>query len=311
VTTVEAARPPEPPGPLAWIQKNLFSTWYNSLLTLVSLAVIIWAAVSFLRWAFTTANWEPVTRYLMLYLVGQYPRSDLWRLGLGLAMISLLFGISWRLWGGAMRMFTWVHAILLLGVALWPAAAEAVTTDIRIFLFANLGLIVIGFILGGARFLNGRVVLIAWLIALALTLVLLHGLPGAGWLPVIPTTVWGGLMVTLILAVGGIVLSFPIGVLLALGRRSTLPVVSLSSAVFIEVIRGLPLVGVLFLASLLVPLFLPTEVRVDRLLRALVGITIFTAAYMAENVRGGLAAVPSGQEEAARALGLTASKRPS
>jgi general L-amino acid transport system permease protein len=113
--------------------------------------------------------------------------------------------------------------------------------------------------------------LAAWLIVLALTLVLLHGVPGASWLPVIPTTVWGGLMVTLILAVGGIALSFPIGVLLALGRRSSLPVVSLSSAVFIEVIRGLPLVGVLFLASLLVPLFLPPEVRVDRLLRALVG----------------------------------------
>jgi general L-amino acid transport system permease protein len=111
-------------------------------------------------------------------------------------------------------------------------------------------------------------------------------------------------MVTLILAVGGILLSFPIGVFLALGRRSSLPVVSVSSAVFIEVIRGIPLVGILFLASLLVPLFLPPEVRVDRLLRALVGITIFTSAYMAENVRGGLAAVPPGQEEAARALGL-------
>jgi general L-amino acid transport system permease protein len=201
-------------------------------------------------------------------------------------------------------MFAWVHAILLLGVAVWPPEAEAVTIEMRIFMLANLALIGIGFITGGARYLTGRVVLIAWLIALSIALLLLHGLPGASWLPVIPTSVWGGLMVTLILAVGGIALSFPLGILLALGRRSSLPVVSISCAIFIEVIRGTPLVGILFLASLLVPLFLPPDVRVDRLLRALVGITIFTSAYMAENVRGGLAAVPPGQEEAAKALGL-------
>jgi general L-amino acid transport system permease protein len=304
LTTVESARPPDPPGILEWIRRNLFSTWYNSLLTLVVLAVILWVGASFIRWALTIANWEPVTRFLLLYLVGQYPRGDLWRLGIGLSLISFLFGVSWRQWGGAARMFAWVHAVFLLGVALWPPAAEAVTMEMRIFMLANLALIGIGFFAGAASFLTGRVVLIAWLIALSLALVLMHGLPGANWLPVIPTTVWGGLMVTLLLAVGGIVLSFPLGVLLALGRRSSLPVVSVSSAVFIEVIRGTPLVGILFLASLLVPLFLPPEVRVDRLLRALVGITIFTSAYMAENVRGGLAAVPPGQEDAARALGL-------
>jgi general L-amino acid transport system permease protein len=108
----------------------------------------------------------------------------------------------------------------------------------------------------------------------------------------------------LLLSVGGITLSFPIGVLLALGRRSSLPVVRILSTVFIEVVRGVPLIGILFLSSLILPLFLPTHIRVDRLLRALIGMTLFSAAYMAENVRGGLAAVPEGQVEAAKALGL-------
>ncbi|MEJ2601470.1 MAG: ABC transporter permease subunit, partial [Anaerolineales bacterium] len=108
----------------------------------------------------------------------------------------------------------------------------------------------------------------------------------------------------MILAIGGITLSFPIGVLLALGRRSSLPVLSVISTVLIEVVRGVPLIGILTLFSIILPLFLPPEVRIDRLLRALVGMTIFSAAYMAENVRGGLAAVPDGQIEAAKALGL-------
>ena len=120
---------------------------------------------------------------------------------------------------------------------------------------------------------------------------------------VVSTTLWGGLLVTLLLAVGGITLSFPIGVILALGRQSNLPVFRWICTIIIEVVRGVPLIGLLFLSSLIVPLFLPPEIRIDRLLRALLGMIIFSAAYMAENVRGGLAAVPSGQVEAAKALG--------
>jgi general L-amino acid transport system permease protein len=115
---------------------------------------------------------------------------------------------------------------------------------------------------------------------------------------------WGGLIVTAILAIGGILISFPFGVLLALGRRSTLPVVSAFSTAFIELIRGVPLISILFLFSLIVPLFLPANMRFDRMLRALVGMIVFSAAYTAENVRGGLQAIPSGQYEAAYAIGL-------
>jgi general L-amino acid transport system permease protein len=120
----------------------------------------------------------------------------------------------------------------------------------------------------------------------------------------VQTTAWGGLLVTLLLAIGGIVLSFPIGVLLALGRRSSLPVVKLFSIFFIEVVRGVPLVTILFMFSVILVLFLPAESRIDRLVRALMATVVFSAAYTAENVRGGLQAIPAGQVEAAKAVGL-------
>jgi general L-amino acid transport system permease protein len=133
---------------------------------------------------------------------------------------------------------------------------------------------------------------------------LLSGL-GTVQVPTVTTSLWGGLLLTFLLAIVGIVLSFPFGVLLALGRRSTLPAIRVLSTVYIEVIRGVPLITILFMADIMLPLFLPGEVRVDRVLRAMGGITLFSAAYVAENVRGGLQAIPSGQGEAASALGLS------
>jgi len=146
---------------------------------------------------------------------------------------------------------------------------------------------------------------VLWLfVSVIITLVLLPGYENSKILPSVATTAWGGLLMTLLLAVGGIVLSFPIGVLLALGRRSSLPVVKVFSIFFIETIRGVPLVTILFMFSVILALFLPAESRIDRILRALMGMVIFSAAYTAENVRGGLQAIPPGQVEAARALGL-------
>jgi general L-amino acid transport system permease protein len=158
----------------------------------------------------------------------------------------------------------------------------------------------LGYLLLRGRRGWGRWVTLAWLLVFSLTLFILRGVPGA----VIGTDRWGGLLLTFLLSIVGIVFSFPLGVLLALGRRSKLPVVSLFSTLYIEIVRGVPLVTVLFMAQIMVPLFLPAEIRLDRILRAMAGITLFAAAYMAENVRGGLQAVPSGQVEAAHALGL-------
>lgn len=130
---------------------------------------------------------------------------------------------------------------------------------------------------------------------------LLHG--GFG-LEVVDTPLWGGLMVTLVLSFVGIAVSLPCGILLALGRRSKMPVIRMLCVTFIEVIRGVPLITVLFMASVMLPLFLPTGWNVDKLLRALIGVSIFTSAYMAEVIRGGLQAIPKGQFEGADSLGL-------
>jgi general L-amino acid transport system permease protein len=129
-------------------------------------------------------------------------------------------------------------------------------------------------------------------------------LTGGFGLEVVPTYRWGGLLLTLVVAVTGIVLSLPLGVLLALGRRSNLPVVRIASVAFIEFWRGVPLVTVLFMGAYMLPLFAPEGVTVDKLLRALLAVALFNSAYMAEVVRGGLQAIPKGQHEAASALGL-------
>jgi general L-amino acid transport system permease protein len=132
-------------------------------------------------------------------------------------------------------------------------------------------------------------------------LLLLGGVFG---LPFVETRLWGGLLVTLVVAITGIVASLPLGILLALGRRSNLPIVRAFSVAFIEFWRGVPLITVLFFAAYMLPLFLPGDWTIDALLRALIGVAVFSAAYMAEVIRGGLQAIPKGQYEGAMALGL-------
>eukprot|EP01037_Dinobryon_pediforme_P029255 gene29255-32825_t len=124
-------------------------------------------------------------------------------------------------------------------------------------------------------------------------------------LPVVEAQLWGGLLITLIVAVTGIVASFPLGLLLALGRRSKLPLIQSLSVIYIELWRGVPLITVLFMANFMLPLFVSEEFTPDRLVRPLIGVTLFTAAYMAESVRAGLQALPRGQYEGAMALGLS------
>src|SRR5256886_1310485 len=126
-----------------------------------------------------------------------------------------------------------------------------------------------------------------------------------GGFPIVDTRLWGGLLVTLVVAVTGIVASMPVGIALALGRRSSIPLIRIFSIAFIEFWRGVPLITVLFFATYMLPLFVPTGFTIDGLMRALIGIALFTGAYQAENIRGGLAAIPRGQGEAASALGLS------
>jgi general L-amino acid transport system permease protein len=147
-----------------------------------------------------------------------------------------------------------------------------------------------------------RMTLALWLVCMAAVLGLMSG--GILGMASVPTTSWGGIVITLLLTISAIGLGFPIAVVLALGRRSPMKVVSLISISVVEIIRGLPLLSLLFIASILLPLMLPDGVAIDKLLRAMVALTLFSAVYLAEVLRGGLQGVPAGQAEAAHALGL-------
>lgn len=303
--TAESIAPPASPGLLEWLRKNLFSTWYNSLLTIFGGTLVFFSLASIITWVFFSADWRPVTVAPLLYLVGQYPREELWRVGVSLLMITFLVGMSWGVWKRYVRIFAIFLAILMAVLAVFPLETTTITLQIRLFMLVNSLVIYLGYLVGKRSSVRGSLVATLWLVSfLVIPLVILSGFNNSTLLPKVPTTVWGGLLITILLSVGGIVLSFPLGVLLALGRRSSLPVVKWFSITFIEVVRGVPLVTILFMFSIILALFLPAESRIDRVIRALIGIVIFSAAYTAENVRGGLQAIPPGQTEAAKALGL-------
>ncbi len=300
----EMQRPTQQLRPLVWVRKNLFNTWYNALLTILVLWALARIVPGALRWALG-ANLAPILTSPILYFVGQYPSSELWRVGVGLLLVSLSFGLSWGAWGGLTRTFAMVLMAGYALAALLPVSLDSIALTTRLFLAANIAVVIGGMALGRKTGLGTtRWVLALGLLSFIAIIALLRGAAGNEALPVVQTTRWGGLMLNLMVAAVGIVASFPLGVLLALGRRSELPVVRFFSTAFIELVRGVPLITILFMGSLLLPLFLPENIRIDRVIRAILGITLFTAAYMAENIRGGLQAIPEGQYEAAKAIGL-------
>jgi general L-amino acid transport system permease protein len=301
MTTETLAPPSTDLRPAAWLRKNLFSGVVSSVVTILIVAALVWLAVNIGQWAVTEARWEVVTRNLRLFLIGQYPADQAWRLWLSMLILSVLAGISAGIFGHTIR----VLAVSVSAIQALLAAVMLVSTVgplITIGMLANAALVWVGWVIGLRRLVPRRAVVIAWLISIPVIYMLISGF--ATQIPDVSTNLWGGLLLTMLLALVGILLSFPLGVLLALGRRSTLPAIRIVSTAYIEIIRGVPLVTILFMADVMLPFFLPGEVRIDRVVRAMGGITIFSAAYVAENVRGGLQAIPTGQIEAAQALGL-------
>jgi general L-amino acid transport system permease protein len=287
---------------IGWSRHNLFSTWYNGLLTVFGLLLSVWAIRGFLIWAFTEAQWEVIPTNLRLFLVGQYPAEQLWRIWIGLFLLAALIGISWGIWGRQLGFFGLILFAAPLLLAILPFSLEA---RLRLIGLSLLGLA--GW--AAARFKPAafsKTAIFAWILIFPLFILIVNGVTGeTGRLPRVPTNFWGGLLLTFMLTVVGIVVSFPIGILLALGRRSKLAVMHLFCIAYIELVRGVPLITLLFMAQLMLPLFLPSNITIDRVVRATVGIILFSAAYLAENVRGGLQTIPKGQYEAAYALGLS------
>ena len=303
--TAEVLAPPSTTlTPAAWLRRNLFSSVPNALVTLLLGALLVWLAVNVGQWAVTEARWEVVTRNLRLLLIGQYPADQAWRLWASLLLLSVLSGLSAGVFGHTTRVLavslSAIQALLAAMLLLSPANGW-----ITAGMLANAALVWAGMVVGYRQLVPRRALVIAWLASIPVMYVLVSGI-GVAPLPSVTSNVWGGLLLTVLLAVVGIVLSFPLGVLLALGRRSTLPAVRIVSTAYIELIRGVPLVTILFMADIMLPFFLPGEIRIDRVTRAMGGITLFSAAYVAENVRGGLQSIPSGQVEAAQAIGLRA-----
>ncbi|MGH2357001.1 MAG: amino acid ABC transporter permease [Candidatus Limnocylindria bacterium] len=289
-------------GPLAWTRRNLYPSIPSALATLLIGAVLAWLVLTVGGWTLGEARWDVVTRNLRVFLIGQYPADQAWRLWLNLALVSVLAGASAAVLGRTTRALgVSLSGLQLLLVALM--AVSPVGPLITVGLLANALGVWVAFVIGLKMRLPRGPLVWAWLASIPVSFVLINGI-GETALPTVAPNVWGGLMLTVLLAVVGIVLSFPLGVILALGRRSSLPAARLLSTAYIELIRGVPLVTILFMADIMLPLLLPGELRIDRVTRAMGGITLFSAAYVAENVRGGLQAIPSGQIEAAKAIGL-------
>jgi general L-amino acid transport system permease protein len=289
-------------GILRWLRKNLFGSWLDTILTILGALIIYWAVTGLLRWVFTVAEWEVVRANMRLIMVGQYPLVEVWRLWVALGFLMFLTGNSLAIW--ARR--SYAATILLLAtpalMALLPFGDEP-----RKWLVILSVVGVIGWVAARSKpDALGRIVVFGWILSLPIFILLTRGFTSAdGVMPIVGTNLWGGLLLTFLLTVVAIIFSFPLGVLLALGRRSELPVVRIASVIYIELVRGVPLITILFMAQLMLPLFLPANWTVDRVVRAMVAMVLFSAAYLAENVRGGLQAIPKGQFEAAHALGLS------
>ena len=302
--TAETLPPPTSSiGPIAWLRQNLFSSPLNALVTLLLAAGIGWLLLVVAGWALTEARWSVVTNNLRLFLVGQYPGDQVWRIWLSLAILSALAGLSAGAFGRVTRTLAMTLSATQALIAGLLLASPIGLLGVGAYAL-NAALVWVAFAIGVRVNVRRRPLTWAWLVSLPLIFILIAGFAGTPLVSV-GSNVWGGLLLTVLLALVGIVLSFPLGVVLALGRRSTLPAMRILSTGYIELIRGVPLVTILFMADIILPLFLPGEWRLDRVARAMGGITLFSAAYVAENVRGGLQAIPTGQVEAAQALGLS------
>jgi general L-amino acid transport system permease protein len=260
-------------GPIAWMRQNLFATWLSTAVTLLLGYLIVRWTIGFVEWAFVNAIWE-------VPVVNGQAQTQACREAKGV-------GACWAV-------ITEKHRFILFGTypfeEHWRPALVCV-------LFVALYVVS-----AMRRFWNWMLVPI-WVVTLTVIGVLMWG--GVFGLSHVPQERWGGLPITLILSTFGLAFAFPLAVLVALGRRSRLPAIKMLCVLYVELIRGVPLISLLFMASVMFPLFLPEGMNIDKLLRAQVAITLFAGAYLAEVVRAGLQALPRGQYEAADALGLS------
>lgn len=255
-------------GALAWMRENLFSNVWSSVLTIALIALAVWILPDVVAWATAKAVWAA---------------SD------GGPCRAHQDGACWAFIGRKFDYFRY--------------GSYPVDQRWRVDATEAAGAVLIAWLLWPRAPRRGLGVILFFVVYPVAAFVLLRGSRWFG-LPIVDTALWGGIFVSLLTALVGIVFSLPLGVLLALGRRSRLPIVKAASVIYIETMRGVPFITVLFMANNMLPLFLPEAWAPDRLLRPLVGTALFAAAYLAEEVRGGMQAIPKSQFEGAMALGL-------
>jgi general L-amino acid transport system permease protein len=277
--TMPAATRSKPPvamvGPWAWLRTNLLNSWWSTAVTLALGYVILRALFGIVEWGFVNAIWS------VPYNAQGIPDTSVCQNAKGIGACWAIIPDKYRLilFGRFPYDEQWRPALVVL-------------------LFIGL------YVVSGIRRFWRKELLLVWLVTLVLVGVLMWG--GILGLTEVPEDAWGGLPITLILATFGAAFSFPLAILVALGRRSTkLPAVKMLCVVYVELIRGVPLISVLFMASVMFPLFMPAGVNIDKLLRAQIAFILFAGAYLAEVIRGGLQSLPKGQAEAADALGLS------
>ncbi|MCS5700085.1 amino acid ABC transporter permease [Cyanobium sp. FGCU-52] len=307
------------PSLIRRLRSELFATPGDAVISIALLTILAAAAAGFLHWALRQAEWAVVQVNSTLFAVGRYPIEQQWRLWLLTALLAAAAGATWgmlrahprrdrtgRLWPRNDRL----AVAVLIAVALWVPFALGLTPAIQLRWWLLTALLVVIRWLAG-RFGAGlppalkRLLPIVWPVLYLVGMVLIGG--GLGLARVAPAE-WGGLLLTLLASSFAILLCLPIGVLLALGRRSDLPLLRWGSVLYIEFIRGAPLITLLFLGQNILGFLLPGGLAPDRVWRAAWVLTFFAAAYLAEAVRSGLAAVPRGQLEAARSLGLSSAQ---
>ncbi|WP_312096957.1 amino acid ABC transporter permease [Niallia sp.] len=278
-----------------WLKNNLFKDWKNAILTIVTLMFTIFL-ISKVAKFLLTSEWGVVTDNLRLLFVGQFPMEEIWRLWIALLLLSVLLGITWGAWRGIIG-----HVAISLSAILFVFGVLPYTEmESKIYLFSSIVAIIVFYFVGKYMPKLKIPMLVLWIIYIPISLSIINGF---GVLEPVKTNVWGGFLLTLVIASVAIICSFPLGLLLAVGRRSKLPIIKYCSILYIELIRGMPLIMVLFIAQLLLPMFLG-GIQLDNVVRAMIAFTLFSAAYLAENIRGGLQSIPRGQFEAAQALGL-------
>ena len=287
---------------LYWVHKNLFSSVLNTVLTLLSLTLLYLLVTKSIIPLFFW-DWTVISANLKLILTGSYPMDQLWRVWFCLWYAALFFGLTFSMnrTRPAKVMYLILISILLLALLNFSISNRISMLLTAVVLFAS-------FFVGTHLPQQKKTVLIVggWFLLLPLSFFIIRG--AGGFLPIVKTNLWGGLLLSLLISLTSIFLSLPIGLMLALGRRSSMKVVKSICIFLIETIRGVPLITILFIGYLILPMALPKGWSPSVFIRALTGVVMFHSAYMAEALRGGLQGISRTQYEAATSLNLGPTK---